>query len=71
MNGRQQIEATALSISFSEQHGYRLTVRVTSGPQSMLDRRIIVQLTSGQLDAINDWDPNQTPRCDLTDKENV
>ena len=72
MAGRRTLvtKATPRHIKFSDTKGYELIVKITEGPAHMLDRRVVVQLTGEQLDAIADWEPTgEFSRLDLENQK--
>lgn len=59
------VKAVPRRIRYSEKDGYLLVVKITEGPQHLIDRIIQVQITADQLNAIADWDANEVSVCEL------
>jgi hypothetical protein len=61
----KDVVAKPRSIRFSEEKGYRLSIKITDGPQNMVDRLVNVELTAEQINKIIEWDETTVPRLDL------
>ena len=44
------------TIRFNDDRGYELIIKITEGPNHLLDRRVRVKFNCQQLNAISEWD---------------
>jgi hypothetical protein len=63
MSGRRELKVIAKpkSLRFTEDHGYVMIAKITDGPQHLVDRMVSISLSQKQLEAIDNFEPQEDP----------